>query len=212
MNYTEIFLAFIPLALAHFVALLSPGADFFILISNTSKGGKISGISTSFGISFGNLFYILLALFGISFIKSFQEIFILIKILGALYLVYIAFSLLRTKKRDIFSKNSKIERKVDISLKKSFYQGFLSSILNPKNSIFYFTLFSIAIKENTSFIVESFYAIWMFLAVLFWDIFIVNLLSSKKAKIFMQKYSNKIEKISGIILALIAFLILINIS
>lgn len=207
MNYLPYFYDFIPLAFGHLLALLSPGADFFVIISNTSKAGKLSGVLTSFGIAFANLIYILLALLGITFIKDYQNIFDLIKILGALYLLYIAYCLIKSSKRDIFS--NKETTKKTISLKKSFLLGFLSAILNPKNSIFYLTLFSISIKEHTPIIVQSLYASWMFLAVLFWDIFIVYLLSLKKAKIFMQKYSIYIEKGSGVFLALIAILILV---
>lgn len=201
---------FITLALAHFVALLSPGVDFFIILSNSSKYGKLSGIITSLGIAFANLFYISLALFGITLIKDNELIFTSIKILGSLYLLYIGYLLLSSKKRELFStKIQKQENKKD--LLKYFSIGFLSAILNPKNSIFYFTMFSISIQNDTPFSVQSFYAIWMFLAVLFWDIFIVYLVTNEKSRIFMEKYSNYIEKISGIILFIIGSMIIINI-
>lgn len=207
----EIYLEdFITLALAHFLALLSPGVDFFIILSNSSKYGKLSGIITSLGIAFANLFYILLALFGITIIKDNELIFTSIKILGSLYLFSIGYLLLSAKKRELFSKKiEKQENKKD--LLKYFSIGFLSAILNPKNSIFYFTMFSISIQNDTPFFMQSFYAIWMFLAVLFWDIFIVYLVSNKKSRLFMNKYSNLIEKISGVILLIIASIIMFNI-
>lgn len=98
--------AFITLALAHFIALLSPGVDFFIILSNSSKYGKLSGIITSFGIAIANLVYILLALLGITLVKENQNIFLFIKVLGSLYLIYIAFMLLKTKKGTSFQKKS----------------------------------------------------------------------------------------------------------
>jgi len=206
----EIYLtSFISLALAHFVALLSPGVDFFIILSNSSKYGKFSGIITSIGIAFANLVYILLALFGITLIKDNQFIFMSLKILGSLYLLYIGYLLLTSKKRELFSqKIEKKENKKDIF--KYFSVGFLSAILNPKNSIFYFTMFSISIQNDTPFFIQSFYATWMFIAVLFWDIFIVYLVTNKKSRIFMEKYSNLIEKISGIILFIIGGSIIFN--
>lgn len=196
------FTNFLALALAHFVALLSPGVDFFIILSNSSKYGKVSGIITSIGIAFANLFYIFLALFGITLIKDNEFIFITMKILGSLYLLYIGYLLLSSKKRELFSE--KIERK---ETKKDIFNyfsiGFLSAILNPKNSIFYFTMFSISIQNDTPLYIQTFYATWMFLAVLLWDIFIVYLVTNKKSRIFLEKYSNFIEKISGIILFII---------
>lgn len=206
----EIYLgSFLALALAHFVALLSPGVDFFIILSNSSKYGKLSGIITSVGIALANLVYILLALFGITLIKDNEIIFTSIKILGSLYLLYIGYLLLSSKKRELF-KDKVQKKKNPKDMFKYFWMGFLSALLNPKNSIFYFTMFSISIQNDTPFFVQSFYASWMFLAVLFWDIFIVYLVTNNKSRIFMEKYSNLIEKISGIVLFIISFSIIFN--
>lgn len=210
----EIYISdFLTLIFAHFIALISPGVDFFIIVSTSSKYGKLSGILTACGIAIANLIYILLALFGIALIKDNDLLFIVIKTIGSIYLLYIGFALINTSKRDLFSygKNNQHQTTSKRNLIKYFSLGFLSAILNPKNSIFYFTMFSISIQNYTPFKVQSFYALWMFLAVLVWDIFIVYLVSNKKSKIFLQKYSNSIEKISGIILILISILIIINI-
>lgn len=206
----EIYLSsFITLALAHFVALLSPGVDFFIILSNSSKYGKLSGVATSFGIALANLVYILLALLGITLIKDNKIIFISIKILGSLYLLYISFLLLKSKKRELFSEQTENQKEINYIFK-HFWIGFLSALLNPKNSIFYFTMFSISLEKNTPFFIQSFYAVWMFLAVLFWDILIVYLVTNKQNQIFISKYSNLIEKISGLILIIISFTIIFN--
>jgi len=209
----ELYLSgFLTLALAHFVALLRPGVDFFIIISNSSKYGKLSGIISSFGIASANLVYILLALFGIGLIRDNLILFTAIKVIGAIYLLYIGFLLLRASKRDLFNtiENSELLKMSKKLILKHFGVGFLSALLNPKNSIFYFTMFSISVQNDTPFEIQSLYALWMFSAVLVWDIFVVYLVTNKKSKKFMQKYSNKIEKISGGILILIAGSIMIN--
>lgn len=206
----EIYLtAFISLALAHFVALLSPGVDFFLILTNSSKYGRFAGVVTSFGIALANLVYILLALFGITLIKDNELIFLSLKILGSLYLLYIAYLLLKAKKRELFSQEIQ-RRKTKKENIKHFSMGFLSAILNPKNSIFYFTMFSISLQDNTPFYVQSFYAAWMFFAVLLWDIFIVFLVTNIKSKKFLEKYTYHIEKVSGVILLIIASSIIFN--
>lgn len=101
----EIYLiSFLSLALAHFVALLSPGVDFFLILTNSSKHGRASGVITSIGIAFANLVYILLALFGITLIKDNEFIFSSMKILGSLYLLYIGYLLLSAKKENSLMK------------------------------------------------------------------------------------------------------------
>lgn len=206
----EIYLvSFLTLAFAHFVALLSPGVDFFLILSNSSKYGRLSGLITSLGISIANLFYILLALLGITLIKDNELIFVTIKVLGSLYILYISYHLLKSKKKELFKKEvQKIATKETAC--KYFFMGFLSAILNPKNSIFYFTMFSISLQENIPFYIQSFYAFWMFFAVLFWDIFIVYLVTNSRSKRFLEEYSNVIEKFSGLVLLFIGLSILFN--
>lgn len=200
---------FLTLAFAHFIALLSPGADFFIIIGNSSKYGKFPGILTACGIAIANLVYILFALFSINLIKDNEILFICIKFLGSFYLLYLSYQLIVAPKRKLFENNRKRKNKKLYLI--YFFQGFLSAILNPKNSIFYFTMFSITTSEDTSFNIELFYGLWMFFAVLVWDIFIVYLVNHENIQKFMEKYSNKVEKISGLILIFIASIIFYNI-
>jgi threonine/homoserine/homoserine lactone efflux protein len=179
---------FLLLAFAHFLALISPGVDFFIIINSSLKYGKKFGIITAFGIAIANLIYILLALFGITIIKENIYIFNSLKILGSLYLFYISYHLIQSKKRNLFNKQIKYSK--DNKLFDSFIKGFISAILNPKNFIFYFTMFSITIEKATPFSIQIIYALWMFFAVLIWDIFIVYLISLENIKNVFNNYIN----------------------
>ena len=154
-------------------------------------------------------FYILLTLFGIMIIKENLFIFNSLKLLGCFYLLYISYHLFKSKKKDLFENISKKEK--TISLTSSFFKGFLSAILNPKNFIFYFTMFSITTHNNTPFFIQTIYGIWMFFAVLIWDIFIVYILSLEKIKEFFNKYIYLIEKISAVFLSFVALLIIYKI-
>jgi threonine/homoserine/homoserine lactone efflux protein len=197
---------FLLLAFAHFLALISPGVDFFIIINSTLKNGKIFGIMTAFGISIANLAYILLALFGITIIKENIYIFNSLKVLGSLYLFFISYYLIQSKKRDLFNKHIKYEN--GNKLFNSFIKGFISAILNPKNFIFYFTMFSITIEKSTPFSIQIIYALWMFFAVLIWDIFIVYVINLEKIKKVFNSYINLIEKISALFLSFVACMII----
>jgi threonine/homoserine/homoserine lactone efflux protein len=197
---------FLLLAFAHFLALISPGVDFFIIINSSLKYGKKFGIITAFGIAIANLIYILLALFGITIIKENIYIFNSLKILGSLYLFYISYHLIQSKKRNLFNKQIKYSK--DNKLFDSFIKGFISAILNPKNFIFYFTMFSITIEKATPFSIQIIYALWMFFAVLIWDIFIVYLISLENIKNVFNNYINIIEKVSALFLSFVALSII----
>ncbi|WP_368029599.1 LysE family translocator [Arcobacter sp. s6] len=197
---------FLILVFAHFMALISPGVDFFIIINSTLKYGRKAGFMSAFGISIANLIYILLALFGITIIKENIYVFNSLKILGSLYLFFISYYLIQSKKRDLFNKHIKYENANNLF--DSFIKGFISAVLNPKNFIFYFTMFSITIEKSTPFSIQIIYALWMFFAVLIWDIFIVYIISLEKIKKVFNKYIDLIEKISALFLSFIACIII----
>ena len=62
-------------------------------------------------------------------------------------------------------------------------------------------MFSINTQNNKPFFIQTIYGIWMFFAVLIWDIFIVYILSLEKIKQFFNRYIYLIEKISGRLLS-----------
>src|SRR5690606_10202195 len=53
-----------------------------------------------------------------------------------------------------------------------FAAGFGSGILNPKNALFYASLFALLAGERTSAGVQLAYGVWMFAAVLGWDLLV----------------------------------------
>ena len=70
--------------------LIAPGPSFFAVIKNSAHGGIKSGIFTTFGIANAHLIYATLVTLGIIFIfVSSQTVFLIIKILGAAYIIFL---------------------------------------------------------------------------------------------------------------------------
>ena len=88
-----VFLSFVVAGLALNIV---PGADMTFIIASAARGGRRDGVIASLGVGAGTLVHILAAVLGLSAIlASSQTAFDLIKWLGAAYLLWIAFSLLR---------------------------------------------------------------------------------------------------------------------
>jgi threonine/homoserine/homoserine lactone efflux protein len=89
-----IFLSFVVAGLALNIV---PGADMTFVIAAAARGGRRDGTIAALGIGVGTLVHILAAVLGLSAIlASSQTAFNLVKWLGAAYLLWIAFSLLRS--------------------------------------------------------------------------------------------------------------------
>lgn len=87
------------LALAHFVALLSPGPDFFLLAAFALRHRLRGSIGICISIALGNGCYILLAIMGGAAIQQMPALFVLLQLAGALYLLWIGTHLVHSSAR-----------------------------------------------------------------------------------------------------------------
>ena len=84
--------AFPALALSHFVALLSPGPDFFLLVGYAIRYRLRGSVGLCLGIAAGNGLYIILAIIGWGILRQAPLLFTVIELLGAAYLLWIGFA------------------------------------------------------------------------------------------------------------------------
>ncbi|SIO95912.1 LysE family translocator [Vibrio spartinae] len=112
-----------------------PGPDSLYIIGRSASQGFRAGSSAALGIGAGTLVHILAAAFGLSAILATSAIaFTVVKIIGCVYLLYIGFSMLLSKKSDNTARSSDQQK---ASLSKICYQGFLTNVLNPKVALFF---------------------------------------------------------------------------
>jgi len=123
--------------LATLLLHLSPGPDMAFIIGQTIKGGKSSGFAAMSGIWFGASCRALFAAFGLSVIFATSAIaFSIVKLLGAAYLIYLGIQALRSTGSSLGGDNSDSKNKLDTAMR-SFKQGVVVSLLNPKVAIFF---------------------------------------------------------------------------
>jgi len=112
-----------------------PGQDMILVMSRAVAQGAAAGVVTAAGVSVGLVGHTLLATLGLGVILRTSEwLFVALKVLGALYLLYLGIGLLRTK-RSTLAFADKPAR----PLHKLFVDGALSNLSNPKVAIFYFS-------------------------------------------------------------------------
>jgi len=195
---------FLAVAAAHFLALLSPGPDFFIIITAALRNGSKKASLTCLGISIANGLYILLAVAGIAFIRQHVWLLTGMKIAGACFLFYIGFMLMRSRKRELYSAETRVSG--EDSNRKLFIQGFLSALLNPKNPVLYMSLYSLFISD-VSLTVQARYGLWMFFTVLLWDVFVAFSIGNSRVRSVLSDYTHRIEQLSGIIIMTLGVLL-----
>ena len=200
---------FLSIVIVHFLAVVSPGPDFSIVLKQSIENGKKSGFYTSLGISIGILIHVFFCIVGIGyFISNNFFVYNVIKYLGVLYLLYIGISSFIPKKKNIINKSNNLGYKIDRYLYNPFISGFLTNIFNPKATLFFLSLFIYIIDPDTSLGLQIFYGIWMCSITGIWFCFVSFLISSNYFKKIITEYSSIIDRLLGLVLIYISIKIL----
>ena len=199
----------ISFAFATFFLAISPGPDNIFVLTQSIANGKKAGLLTVFGLMSGCLIHTTLIAFGVSvIIKENENIFIFIKILGASYLLYLAFKVYKSDAKLVLS-NQIVKKTTSIQL---FKKGFIMNVLNPKVTLFFLALFpqflfSSSIPTSVQFYVLGF----IFILVSFIVFASISLLAARVSKFIREKPSIGLylKWIQIIVFTAIAFMILL---
>lgn len=153
MTLTHMFSLFAAL----FVLAIIPGPGVFTVVARSMASGFFHGLTTVFGIVFGDYIFIILSLYGLSTLAATMEsLFILIKYAGAFYLAWLGFKLILTKHSAV-----EVRPIAELSLLSNFIAGLATTLSNPKAILFYLSIFPAFINMQNVTIVE----VWKLLLV-----------------------------------------------
>jgi threonine/homoserine/homoserine lactone efflux protein len=119
---------------ASLVLIATPGQDMILVMSRSIVQGPAAGIATAAGVSVGLVGHTILATLGLgAILRTSEWLFIVLKLIGAAYLIYLGVSLLRAERPELALASS--TRRSSLRL---FVDGAFSNISNPKIAIFFF--------------------------------------------------------------------------
>lgn len=184
------------LAILGILIVISPGADFVLVLKNSLNSGRRAGIATAIGISLAICIHIAYSMLGISYlISQNQWLFTLVRYLGAAYLIYLGL-------KGIFAKSEQQEILVAqqdrISGWRYFSQGFLCNALNPKTMLFFLSIFSQVISPDTNGNISALlYGVYMIALHGVWFALVAILFTSAKLQGYLQRAKQRINQACG---------------
>ncbi len=113
---------------------ITPGPDMMYVITRSISEGKWAGIVSALGVTSGCIFHIIAVSFGLSgLLLAVPAAYELVKYLGAAYLIFLGLRII------IKGSNGSFEKKDgrNLTLRKVYYQGMITNILNPKVALFF---------------------------------------------------------------------------
>lgn len=120
-----------------------PSTSVALVVTRSATLGIANGFAVAAGIVLGDLVFILLAILGLSFVAEIMGgLFTIIKYLGAVYLLWLGFSLLKLQGNTEIKANSTSKKG---NLTSSFLAGVVLTLGDVKAIIFYVSLFPLFI-------------------------------------------------------------------
>lgn len=184
---------------------ITPGADTIFILTKSIAGGYKQGFASVAGIVCGLFVHTALAAFGLSIILMTSSLlFNIVKIAGAAYLIYLGIMAIKSKSNIIISSAKK-----EVSIKKTFRQGFFTNILNPKVALFFLALLPQFVNINASTPVPFLILGLTFIAIgTVWSLFLVAASSYISSSLRTSNFSSYLNKISGVIFIILGLNIL----
>lgn len=148
------------------LAVISPGPDFAMVSRNSLLLSRRAGIFTACGIGAGVLIHVSYTLIGVGvLIQQSPWLFNLLKGIGAAYLIYLGFTLLRNATHHDAAPTTTPTAISDLAALKT---GFLTNALNPKTTIFIVSLFMQVVSPHTALGVQIGYGLFIAAVHVFW--------------------------------------------
>jgi threonine/homoserine/homoserine lactone efflux protein len=204
-NWVEFF----SIAVIHFFAVASPGPDFAVVLKQSIQQGRASAISTSVGIGSGILLHVTYSLIGIGLIiKTTPWLLNILLYLAAGYLTWIGISAIRSQPNG----QTQVAPATDApkSFFKSFMLGFITNGVNPKATLFFLSVFTVAISSNTLLSHKIIYGLYMAIATAGWFIFLSIVITHKRVRVFYELNGYIFDRIMGVILIVMALFLVLN--
>ncbi|AZY51981.1 LysE family translocator [Bordetella avium] len=197
---------FLMIAAAHFLALLSPGPDFFLIVRTSLSSGWRLAAGVCLGIAVANGVFILAAFAGTAALQADSLWFVSLQWAGCVYLLYLGVVFIRhAGANDLSGVAGKTGARHGLGAwSQALGMGFLSGMLNPKNALFYTSLAAMLTGPYASPGWKATYGTWMFSIVLLWDLLVAMMIGNQAILRRFAKALPWLERLSGAMLILLA--------
>ncbi len=123
---------------AALVLAVTPGPGIFYVAARTLAGGRGEGIASSFGTGIGGMVHVVAGAIGVSaIVLASAELFTVLKLAGAAYLVWIGARTILSARRDMAQAMAGGAAEPPIGSRRAFREGVLVEALNPKTAAFF---------------------------------------------------------------------------
>ena len=182
-----------------FVGAMSPGPSFLVVAKNALSESRAHGIATALGTSLGVSIFAILASFGVTvLIEQVPSAYLLFKILGGLYLAYLAYRLWMDASEPMF--NNATDKASGMTLLRAFSLGLITQLSNPKTALVIAGIFAAFVPASPPPYTTWLVAIIAFVIDFFWYAVVAFSLSTERTRGAYQRAKTGFDRTAAVFL------------
>lgn len=194
----EALLAIATVAAISCVGILSPGPDFIAVSYSSITGARRDAAAVAAGVVVGNGIWAGAALLGVGTLFAlFPSVFMTIKTLGALYILWLGVQLLLNARKPL---PEGVQGAMPGALAAKFSKGLSTTMSNPKAAIYYASALSSAAPATASFTLLTGMMLTVIVIASVWFATVVYVLSTPRAAAAFKRFKVYFESFFGVLL------------
>jgi len=197
---------FIKVAVAHMLAVASPGPDFAMVVRQSITHGRRAAVWTSVGIGSAILVHVTYALLGIGILlRTTPVAFTAVKFVGAGYLAWIGAKGLMSRPRLGLASapagaEAALSRPAEPAALVAWTTGFLTNVFNPKATLFFVAVFASLIDPATPKLIQGGYGLWMSATTMAWFAMVSVVFTRESVRGAFLRGGHWIDRAMGVVL------------
>ena len=198
----EITLSLASVLAAILIGAISPGPSFVLVARTAMAVSRVDGLFAALGMGIGSVIFSTVVLLGLqALLFKIPALYLALKLVGGLYLIYIAVRIWRGAKEPIVLSGSVEESPKPV--KKTFLLGLFTQLSNPKTAIFYGSIFAALLPRNLPFLAAIVLPFLVFLVEAGWYSIVALALSSESPRAVYLRAKKYIDRLAGGVMGLL---------
>ena len=198
-------LEFLKVALAHLLAVASPGPDFAIVLRQSLHHGRRTATWTSLGVGAAITLHVVYSLLGLGLLLQRSPlVFAVVKYSGAAYLAWIGLQALRSGPRVMLTPEGVQVATPVPTAREAWLTGFLTNALNPKATLFFVALFVTVINPATPIFIQAGYGAWMVAVTTSWFCLVATVYTREAVRAAFLRHGHWVDRGLGAVFIVFA--------
>ena len=194
------------IAAALLLGAMSPGPTSIYVAKNSISISRKHGLFTALGTGTGAAIFGLLAVLGLqAFLLAVPSAYLALKICGGLYLLWLAYKIIKHAKDPIESDQSASH---PMSLRRAFTSGLITQLSNPKTAIVLASVFTALLPKEIPFYFYVVLPVLCFFIDAGWCSLVAVALSAEKPRAVYLKFKKSFDRGAGVVMTVLGLKLL----